>query len=252
MIKRACAAAVLTAATAAIGATVNGAGDAGAARWWSHVRFLADDALEGRDTGSPGYQRAADYVVSLWRKAGLEPSFSGQFVQAVSFKTRQIDESRSSLALVRDGRVEPLTLGEDAYFSLHVDPAPEVNAPLVFTGHGLDIPEAQINDLSGLNLKGAVAVYFSTQPSSLPGTLQAHFGSSAERWRMLRAAGAIGTIAVPDARRLEVPWSRLAIARLQPQMTLAEQALDEYPGQRIAVTMNPERADNLLRARDTR
>ena len=62
----------------------------------------------------PATQRAADYVAGLWRKAGLEPAFSGQFVQTVAFKTRQIDESRSSLALVRDGRVEPLSLGEDA------------------------------------------------------------------------------------------------------------------------------------------
>jgi len=243
---RACAAALLVGATAAIGAPVNGAGDAGAARWWSYVRFLADDGLEGRDTGSPGYQRAADYVAGLWRQAGLEPAFAGQFVQSVAFKTRQIDESRSSLTLVRDGRVDPLTLGEDAYFSLRIDPAAQVDAPLVFTGHGLDIPEAQINDLAGLNLKGAVAVYFSTQPSSLPATLQAHFGSSAERWRMLRAAGAIGTIAVPAARRLEVPWSRSTIARLQPQMSLADPALDEYPDQRVAVTMNPERADALF------
>jgi Zn-dependent M28 family amino/carboxypeptidase len=63
---------------------------------------------------------------------------------------------------------------------------------------------------------------------------------------MLRAAGAIGTIAVPGSRRLEVPWSRSTIARLQPQMSLAEAALDEYPDQRIAVTMNPERADKLF------
>jgi hypothetical protein len=31
-----------------------------AERWWAHVRFLADDALEGRETGTPGYQRAAE------------------------------------------------------------------------------------------------------------------------------------------------------------------------------------------------
>jgi hypothetical protein len=210
------------------------------------VRFLADDSLEGRNTGSPGYQRAADYVAGLWRQAGLEPAFAGQFVQAVPLKTRQIDEGRSRLSLVRDGRAEPLTLGEDAYFSLRVDPALEVNAPLVFVGHGLDIPEAQINDLAGLDLRGAVAVYLSTQPPSLPGTLQAHFGSTSERWRMLRATGAVGTIAIPGSRRLEVPWSRSTIARLQPQMSVAEAALDEYPDQQIAVTMNPERADRLF------
>ena len=114
----------------------------------------------------------------------------------MAFKTRRIDESRSSLALVRNGQVEPLTLGEDANFSLRIDPAPEVDAPLVFAGHGLDIPDQRINDLDGLNLNGAVVVYFSTPPASLPGPLQAHFGSNAERWRMYKAAGAIGTISI--------------------------------------------------------
>ena len=29
--------------------------------WWSHVQFLADDSLEGRDTGSRGFEKAAAY-----------------------------------------------------------------------------------------------------------------------------------------------------------------------------------------------
>jgi Zn-dependent M28 family amino/carboxypeptidase len=247
MIRRVCAAALLFAAATATGESIlNGAGDTGASRWWAHVRFLADDALEGREAGSPGYQRAADYVADTWRRSGLEPAFAGQYFQPVALKTRQIDESRSSLALVRDGHVQPLVLGDDANFSLRIDPALDVDAPIVFAGHGLDIPEARINDLEGLNLKGAVVAYFSTPPASLLPALQAHFASNAERWRMLRAAGAIGTIAVPSTGRLEVPWSRSTLARLQPQMSLADPALDEYPGQQVAVTMNPEKADVLF------
>ncbi len=244
MTARARAAALSVAIIVAAGADANGAADA--SRWWAHVRYLADDSLEGREAGRPGYTRAAEYVADVWRKAGLEPAYAGQFLQPVALKARQIDESRSSLALVRDGRVETLMLGEDGNFSLRIDPALEVNAPLVFTGHGLDIPDARINDLEGLNLKGAVAVDFSTPTGSLPGPLQAHFGSNAERWRMLRAAGAIGTITVPGTGRLEVPWSRSTVARLQPQMSLAEPALDDYPDQQIAVTMNPEKADVLF------
>ena len=244
MTARARAAALSAAIVVAAGADANGAADA--SRWWAHVRYLADDSLEGREAGRPGYTRAAEYVADVWRKAGLEPAYAGQFLQPVALKARQIDETRSSLALVRDGRVEPLMLGEDANFSLRIDPAPDVDAPLVFTGHGLDIPDARINDLEGLNLKGAVAVYFSTPTGSLPGPLQAHFGSNAERWRMLRAAGAIGTITVPGTGRLEVPWSRSTLARLQPQMSLADPALDDYPDQQIAVTMNPEKADVLF------
>jgi Zn-dependent M28 family amino/carboxypeptidase len=222
------------------------ANGADGARWWAHITFLADDSLEGRETGSPGHKRAAEYVADLWRKAGLEPAGSAGFIQPVAFKTRRIDESRSSLALIRDGRVEPLSLGEDANFSLRIDPAPQVDAPLVFAGHGLDIPDQHINDLEGLNLNGAVVVYLATTPASLRGPLQAHFGSNAERWRMLKAAGAIGTITIANPAGLEIPWSRSTLARLQPQMSLADPALGEYPGQQLAVTMNPARADMLF------
>jgi hypothetical protein len=43
-------------------------------RWWSHVRFLADDALEGRDTGSPGHRKAAEYVAKQFEALGLRPA----------------------------------------------------------------------------------------------------------------------------------------------------------------------------------
>ena len=84
-------------------ATMTGAAAADAVRWWAHVQFLADDSLEGRDTGSPGTSAPPSTSPDLWRKAGLEPAGTGEFIQPVAFKTRQIDESRSSLALVRDG-----------------------------------------------------------------------------------------------------------------------------------------------------
>jgi hypothetical protein len=35
-------------------------------RWWSHVQKLAGDDMEGRDTGSEGYSRAARYVTAQW------------------------------------------------------------------------------------------------------------------------------------------------------------------------------------------
>ena len=212
--------------------------------WWKHVEFLADDALQGRDTGSPGHRRAAEYVAAEFKKAGLEPAGTGGFLQPVSFATRRIDESRSGLSLSRDGRTVPLTLGEHATIRMAVDPAPSVDAPLVFAGHGLKIPEQGIDDLAGLNLKGALVVYLSTTPRTLPGPLQAHFGSAAERWQTLRAAGAVGIVAITSPRA-ETAWARTAPARLLPAMSLADPRLDDYAGQQIAITMNPAYA-NLL------
>jgi hypothetical protein len=214
--------------------------------WWTHVAFLADDALQGRETGSPGHARAAEYVAAEFAKAGLEPAGTRGFVQPVAFKTRTIDEAHSSLALVRDGRTTPLTLGEHAYFRVGVDPAPSVDAPLVFAGHGLNIPEQGITDLEGLTIRGAIVVYLNTTPRSLPGALQAHFGAAAERWQALGAAGAVGTISIANPRTVETPWPQTAASRLLPAMSLADPALDEYAGQQVAITMNPAHANLLL------
>jgi Zn-dependent M28 family amino/carboxypeptidase len=215
-------------------------------RWWSYVDALANDGMEGRNTGSPAHKRAAEFVAAQFEKAGLEPAGVGGYIQPVAFKTRRIVEAQSSLALVRDGQSETLTLGEDANISMRVDPAASIDAPLVFVGYGLNIPERQINDFAGVSLKGAVVVYISSTPASLPGPLQAHFGSAAERWQMYKAGGAVGTITIANPKNMDIPWSRSTLARLQPAMSLADAALDDAPGQRIAITMNPAHAEKLF------
>jgi Zn-dependent M28 family amino/carboxypeptidase len=225
---------------------IPGAAPDAAERWWSHVKILADDSMEGRNTGSPGHKRAAEYVAAQFQKAGLEPAGTNGFIQPVKFKARAIDEARSSLALARDGKIENLTLGEDANFSMRIDAAPSVDAPLVYVGYGLNIPEHQMNDLAGLNLKGAVVVFITSTPKSLPGPLQAHFGSAAERWKMYKAAGAIGTLTIANPKSMDIPWSRATLARLQPQMSLADRSLDDAGGQQFAAAMNPAHADTLF------
>src|SRR4051812_18327617 len=145
------------------------ADDKTAARWFAHVEALANDGMEGRNTGSPAHKRAAEYVAAQFQKAGLEPAGVGGFIQPVKLKTRKIIEAQSSLALISKEKTERLTLGEDANIGLRIDPAPAVEAPLVFVGYGLNIPERQINDLAGVNVKGAVVVYLAATPASLPG-----------------------------------------------------------------------------------
>jgi Zn-dependent M28 family amino/carboxypeptidase len=215
-------------------------------RWWAHVQALANDGMEGRNTGSLGHKRAADYVAAQFQKAGLEPAGLVGYIQPVQFKTRRIVEAGSSLALIRGGKSEPLTLGEDANISVRVDPAPSLEAPLVFVGYGLQVPERNINDFAGVSLRGAVVVYISATPKSLPGPLQAHFGSAAERWRMYKNAGAVGTLSIANPKSMDIPWARSTLARLQPAMSLADLSLDEALGQQLSVTMNPAHADKLF------
>src|SRR5580658_9239406 len=52
--------------------------------WWHTTEALSNDAMEGRDTGSPAYQRAADYVANRFKAAGLEPAGeNGGYFQSV-------------------------------------------------------------------------------------------------------------------------------------------------------------------------
>ncbi len=214
--------------------------------WWDYVKVLADDNMEGRETGSPGLQRASQYVVDQLKKDGLQPAGNKGYYQPVKLISRQIDESGSSLALVRDGRPQKVVLGDEAMFSTRVDLAPETEAPLVFVGYGLNVPEKNYNDYSGLNLRGKVAVIFSGSPADMPAALASHYQSSTERAKELRGAGAVGYIIIPNPAAMDIPWSRMKLARTRPSMSLAEAMFDDWKGIGLALVWNPEFADELF------
>jgi Zn-dependent M28 family amino/carboxypeptidase len=217
-----------------------------AAAWWAHVSFLAADDMRGRETGSPEHRKAANYVAAQLERAGVQPAGTNGFLQPVTFRSRRIDESRSSLELVRRGKAAAVALGDDATFGMRIDPAPSVDAPLVFAGHGLRIPEADHDDFAGLDVKGKVVVYLAGAPKQVPGALSAHYQSAAERWATLRALGAVGTISVANPKAMDVPWERSAPNRLNPAMALADASLDDTAGQQLSVAFNPARAERLF------
>src|SRR5437016_13690712 len=74
--------------------------------WWDYIKVLADDKMEGRDTGSRGERAAQAYVVEQLKKAGVEPAGIDGFYQPVKFVSRQIVEKDCSVKLVRDGKPE--------------------------------------------------------------------------------------------------------------------------------------------------
>ena len=184
--------------------------------WWEHIKVLAADNMEGRDTGSPGLKKAEAYAVNQLKAAGLQPAGVKGFYQPVKFESRQLVEQESSAALVRDGKSEALMLGEEAIFSTRVDLAPAVKAPLVFVGYGLSIPESNFDDLAGLDLKGKVAVLITGSPEKISSALAAHHQTAAERWKAFSQAGAVGIISIPNPASMDVPWSRTALNRLHP------------------------------------
>ena len=179
-------------------------------------------------------------------RSGLKPAGTDGYLQPVHLISREIDESHSSLSLIKDTGLEPLTLGRDAVISLRIDPAPTVEAEMVFAGHGLSIPEANHDDFAGLDVRGKLVVFLAGAPPSIPGPLAAHMQSAGERAALLKRHGAIGAVNILNPKNMDIPWERLALARFQPSMILADPAMDESRGLKLAVTVNPAHADKVL------
>lgn len=218
------------------------------ARWWSHIQVLADDNMEGRNTGSPGHLRAARFLASEFERAGLKPAGVNGYLQPVKFKVAQIVEDQSSLAIVRDGKVTPLKLGEDANLGVRAGLAENVEAELVFCGYGLSIPEYKFDDFAGQDLKGKIVVYIAGGPSSIPGNLRSHYSSREERAKALQKTGAIGTLVMANPKSMDIPWERSTLARLNPTMQLAVTSPSDPPPLQFGAVINPAHAEQIFAA----
>jgi Zn-dependent M28 family amino/carboxypeptidase len=235
---------LMLAAALLLSAVVTLPAQAPAAKWWAHVSYLADDRMKGRETGSPEHREAAEYIARQFKEAGLKPGGTSGYFQPVPFRSRKIVEEKSSLALVRDGKTVPVVLGDEATFSMRIEPAPHVDAPMVFAGYGLQVPESKHDDLAALDLKGKVVLLLTGGPSSIPGPLLAHYQNI--RWSYLKAAGAVGVVSIQNPKGQDIPWDRSKLARFLPSMAIADPALDETAGQQLAVTVNPATAETFF------
>ena len=134
-------------------------------QWWAHVQYLASNAMQGRQTGSTEYLNAAAYVVEKFRSYGLQPAgVNGTWYQPVHFDVQHVFADQSSMSLVADGKTTPLALGNDAILGTRMAQPKTVDAPLVFIGYGLHLPEVKYDDFDSVevpraSLKGKIVVY---------------------------------------------------------------------------------------------
>ncbi len=188
----------------------------------AHLEFLADDLLQGRDTGTDEYRIAAAYVAAQFTKYGLEPAGDdGTFLQTVTYRTTTLDEESVEFAVLQGKKKRKLTYKED--FLLGGDPAQEettVEAELVFIGFGIDAPEFGIDSFAGIDLEGKIAISLTGSPDGIPSEERAHYSGRTTKRLAAADRGALGLLWIPsksDAERR--PWERRQRWAGRPSLT---------------------------------
>jgi Zn-dependent M28 family amino/carboxypeptidase len=211
------------------------------ARWWSHVQAIANDGMEGRGTGTPGYDRAADYVIAQMQALGLKPMGVDGYKQPVAFVEQVIQSDKSSASLVGPQGAVSLAVPGDLIFSGGGGPVPEsIDAPMVFAGYGLHLPEAGHDDFAGLDLKGKIVVVLSGGPSNISGALKSHARSERAHW--LAAQGALGMITLVTPKQVEIPWVRRVALASAPALYYADKALRDTETPFLGAQFDPAKS----------
>lgn len=196
--------------------------DADTLAWWHTTEALSNDSMEGRDTGSAAYQRAAEYVANRFKAAGLEPAGeNGNYFQSVPMHESSVTPEGTSFALIdHDGAETALNFLQQISIAPADDLPPKLEAPLTFRGYcGKD---------AMADIAGKVVVCFGTQREGLP--------SGQMRAANARDGGALGLVNVDDPYfTIEPPrWPyayartvtlRLATAATTPPAPLAAMRL---------------------------
>jgi Zn-dependent M28 family amino/carboxypeptidase len=217
-----------------------------AAQWWADVSALADDRMEGRLTGSPGYDRAAQYVIARFKEEGLKPAGSKGYLQPVGFEQQLVDQDASQAELVAEnGSAIPLKVGDVLLITAGGSSRPAaVEAPLVFIGYGLHLPAQGYDDFAGVDLKGKIAVVLSGGPDTISGPIKSDARSA--RNKALAKAGAVGVIALTTPKQVEILWSRQKLLAHQPGMYLADADLRDTADRFFTATFDSGQSEMLF------
>src|SRR3954468_3411184 len=105
-------------------------------RFRAHVAFLADDLLEGRDTGSRGPEVAARYVAPEFDSYGLKPGGTdGSWFQQVPFQKTTRGTDKGSITITGPGGTRRFAHADNVLVGISTrEPKVDLSAPLVFVG----------------------------------------------------------------------------------------------------------------------
>jgi hypothetical protein len=201
----------------------------------AHIRFLADDLLEGRGPASRGDQLAQAYIATQFQMLGLKPAGSnGSWLQSVPL----IGVTTQSPPEIQfKGTQKNLTLKYfDDYIATNgmaTESTGFENAEVVFVGYGIVAPEYQWDDYKGVDLKGKILLMMNNDPADDPkmfeGKKRLYYGRWDYKYDSAARQGAVGAIIIHTTASAGYPYQVVQTSWTGEEFELAKSSGPRMP-----------------------
>ena len=188
------------------------------------LKTLASDEFEGRLPTTAGEKKTLDFLVSEFKRLGLEPGNGDSYLQAVELMEITADPNMT------------MTIGDHTFdyktdmvagSKREQDVVTLTDSELVFVGYGIHAPEYDWNDYEGLDVAGKTVVILVNDPGfenpqggKFQGTTMTYYGRWSYKYEEASRQGAAGAIIVHETAPASYGWSVVANSWSGPQYGL--------------------------------
>ncbi len=156
-----------------------------------YIRVLSADDMAGRQAGTPGGVRAAEFITRQFQAYKLHPAFDGEFEQKFPFKAGlDVPPEKNNLTwTTAAGKAVRLN-----HLPLPFARPSSVQGELVFAGFCLRAPDGSWDDLKKISVKGKIALCLRHGPGGKANDKYTPYISFSYKYRKLRELGAKGVV----------------------------------------------------------
>jgi hypothetical protein len=137
----------------------------------AHMKFLASDELEGRDTGDPGMQIAARYLAVQAEALGLKALDEDKdYMQPYIIEEKAYDRENSHITII--GPDSSRQLSSETFYMLTGQQGDHtlIEGEVVFAGYGINSEEHGYNDFADIDIQDKLVMIMDRAPMNEEGT----------------------------------------------------------------------------------
>ncbi len=128
----------------------------------AHIKYLASPELKGRRTGTLELNKAANYIETWFKKAGLQP-LEPHYFDNFEVTARTGLGKGDKLSFDDNGKQTTFKQQQD-FVPINLSANGTAHGPIVFAGYGITAPEYHYDDYQGVDAKDKIVLLLRHEP----------------------------------------------------------------------------------------